>query len=178
MLKLKFFIVLILVLSLALTGCGPGSSKQPQPTPVPPPALHSTTNAPSSESTAVTANVQAVVRLFLANDFAAAQKVMLLLPAEQADPKTQRMFADFSLHLNKRLALEAKDAGVKTPVTSISVSNLRAAETGVMLADVSIRAAEELEALTLTVKATQMSGVWLVDFAPFMLALMDALGEE
>jgi len=103
---------------------------------------------------------------------------MLLLPAEQADPKTQRMFADFSLHLNKRLALEAKDAGVKTPVTSISVSNLRAAETGVMLADVSIRAAEELEALTLTVKTTQMSGVWLVDFAPFMLALMDALGEE
>ena len=178
MLKLKFFIVLILVLSLPLTGCAPVSSTQPQMIPVPPPALHSTTNAPSSESTEVTANVQAVVRLFLSNDFAAAQKAMLLLPAEQADPKTQRMFADFSLHLNKRLALEAKDAGLSAPVTSISVSNVRATETGVMLADVSIRAAKELEPLTLTVKATQMSGVWLVDFAPFMLAMMDALDEE
>lgn len=109
---------------------------------------------------------------------AATQKSMLLLPAEQADPKTQRMFTDFSLHLNKRLALEAKDAGLKDSAPSLSVANVRAAETSGKLADVSIRAADGLEPLTLTVKTTGVSGVWQVDFAPFMLALMDALDEE
>ncbi len=176
--KVKVFLLLVVILSLLITGCDLGAPPQKTPITAPADSPPQITPASSAESADVNAVVQSVVQAFLSNDFTAAQKVMLLLPAEQADPKTQRMFADFSLHLNKRLALEAKDAGVKTPVTSISVSNLRAAETGVMLADVSIRAAEELEALTLTVKATQMSGVWLVDFAPFMLALMDALGEE
>jgi hypothetical protein len=114
----------------------------------------------------------------LSNDFSSAQKNMLLLPVEQTDPKTQRMFTDFSLHLNKRLTLEAKDAGLKSPAPSLSVTNIRTTETPSNLADVSIRAANGLEPLNLTVKVTPMSGVWLVDFAPFMLALMDALDEE
>ncbi|MHC1760437.1 MAG: hypothetical protein AB9917_13195 [Negativicutes bacterium] len=174
--KSKTVIFLLLILSLTLTGCGQDTSSQKTPPPVP--VSQPAAPAPADDSTAVTTAVQSAVRSFLSNDFTAAQKSMLLLPAEQKDPQTQRMFADFSLHLNKRLALEAKDAGLKTPTPSLSVSGPRAAEKSGMLADVSIRAAEGLEPITLTVKTTRVSGVWLVDFAPFMLAVMDALEED
>lgn len=173
----KTVLLFILLLSLTVSGCGLGSSppKPPDPVPAPQPVAP----APVTGPVALSGAVASVVRSFLANDFAVAQKSMLLLPAEQKDPKTQRMFTDFSLHLNKRLALEAKDAGLKAPAPSLSVANIRAAQTpGDSLADVSIRAAEGLEPLTLTVKVTQVSGVWLVDFAPFMLALVDALEEQ
>ena len=175
--KSKTVIFLLLILSFILTGCGQDASSQkaPPPAPVSQPAALS----PAEDSTAVTTAVQSAVRSFLSNDFTAAQKSLLLLPAEQKDPQMQRMFADFSLHLNKRLALEAKDAGLKAPTPSLSVSGPRAADkSGGMLADVSIRAAEGLEPITLTVKTTRVSGVWLVDFAPFMLAVMDALEED
>ena len=173
----KAVLLFILLLSLTFTGCGLGSSP-PKP-PVPAPAAQRSAPAPSTGSVELTDAVQSVVRSFLANDFATAQKNMLLLPVEQNDSKTQRMFTDFSLHLNKRLALEAKDAGLKAPVPSLSVSNVRDSQTSdSRWVDVSIRAAEGLAPLNLTVKATQASGVWRVDFAPFMLALMDALEEE
>ena len=176
--KTKTFLLIVTILSLLIAGCGQGASSQNSSIPTPAAAPQQNTPDSTAESAAVTAVVHSVVQAFLSNDFTAAQKVMRLRPAEQADPKTQRMFADYSLHLNKRLALEAKDARLKSPTPSLSVVNVRAAETGVMLADVSIRAADGLAPLTLTVKATQVSDVWLVDFAPFMLALMDALGEE
>ena len=174
--KSKSVILLLLILSITLTGCGQDASSQktPPPAPVSQPAAPS----PADDSTAVTTAIQSAIRSFLSNDFAAAQKSLLLLPAEQKDPQTQRMFADFSLHMNKRLALEAKDAGLKAPVPSLSVSSPRVAEKSGMLADVSIRAAEGLEPITLTVKTTRVSGVWLVDFAPFMLAMMDSLEED
>lgn len=178
MTKSKAFLLLLVVLSMTITGCGPGATPQKLPVPAPAAAPQQVTPTPSADSAAVTAAVQSAVRSFLANDFAAAQKSMLLLPAEQKDPKTQRMFTDFSLHLNKRLTLEAKDAGLKASAPSVSVANVRAASTSGRLADVSIQAADGLEPLTLTVKTTQVSGVWQVDFAPFMLALIDALDEE
>jgi hypothetical protein len=176
--KGKAFLLLVVILSLPITGCGLGVPPQKPSIPTPADVPHQITPASSAESADVTAVVHSVVQAFLSNDFATAQKRMLLLPAEQADPKTQRMFTDFSLHLNKRLLLESKDAGLKAPTPSLSVANIRAAATSGKLADVSIRAANGLAPLTLTVKATQVSGVWLVDFAPFMLALMDALDEE
>jgi len=163
--KLKVFIISLLVLASAIAGCGPSAS--PLVTP-----------APAAESDTITAAVQSAIKSFLSNDFASAQKNMRLLPAEQKDPQTQLMFADFSLHLNRRLALEAKDAGLNAPSPFISVSNVRAAETSGMLADVGIQPATGLEPLTLTVKATLVSGSWMIDFAPFILALIDSLGEE
>ena len=171
----KAVLLSILLLSLTVIGCGLGESPSKTPVSAPQP----TPPTPLTGATDISDAVLSVVRSFLANDFAAAQKSMLLLPSEQKDPKTQRMFTDFSLHLNKRLALEAKDAGLKAPIPSLSVSNARDSQTSdSRLVDVSIRAANELEPLTLTVKATQVSGVWLVDFAPFMLALVDALEEQ
>ena len=172
--KTSALLLSILVLSLLAVGCGLGPSPQKPPAaPVPQQV------APAAESVEIAVAVQSAMQSFLSNDFTGAQKNMLLLPAEQNDLKTQRMFTDFSLHLNKRLALDAKDAGLKSALPSLSVANVRTSQTpGSSLADVSIRAAEGLEPLTLTVKATRSSGVWLVDFAPFMLALVDALGEE
>lgn len=168
--------IVSLLLILTLTGCGLGAA--PTATPAPVPVPQQVAPAPPRDSSALTTTIQSVIGAFLSNDFAAAQKNMLLLPAEQKDPKTQRMFADFSLHMNKRLALEAKDAGLKSPSPSLSVSTSRVAGKSGMLTDVTILAAEGLEPLTLTVKTTQVSGVWLVDFAPFMLALIDALDKE
>jgi hypothetical protein len=177
--KTKSLLSLIMVASIVVTGCGLSAAPQkPQASPPPSPAPQQTMPSLSTDSAAVSAAVQSAVRAFLSNDFAAAQKNVLLLPSEQKDSKTQRMFTDFSRHLNKRLTLEAKDAGLKSPTPSLLVANIRAAETSGILADVSIRAAEGLAPLTLTVKATQVSGVWMVDFAPFMLALMDALEDQ
>ena len=176
MYKAKAILLFILIMLLTLTGCGLGAA--PQKTPAPLPVPQQAASALPTDSSAVSLAVQAAVRAFLSNDFAAAQKSMLLLPAEQNDPKTKRMFTDYSLHLNKRLALEAKDAGLKSPEPSIAIDNIRVAENAGMLADVSIRATTGLKPLTMTVKTTQTSGIWMVDFAPFMLALTDALDEE
>ena len=173
--KVAAFIILIFFITS--TGCGLGPAPEKPPAPVSSP--QQADPSPAAESAAVTAAVQSAVRSFLSNDFAAAQKTMRLLPSEQKDPKTQRMFTDFSLHLNKRLTLEAKDAGLKNSGPVLSVANVRAAQTpDSRLTDVSIQAADALEPVTLIVKATEVSGVWLVDFAPFMLALMDALEEQ
>jgi len=172
------FNILFVLLSLVLSGCGLGTTLQTPSLPVPTSATHPVAATPSAEQDAVTASVQSAVESFLSNDFSAAQKSMRLQPLEKQNPKTQRMFADYSLHLNKRLLLEAKDAGLKIHTPDISVANVRAAETGGLLADVSIRAAVGLAPLTLTVNATRVSGIWLVDFAPLMLALMDALDDQ
>ena len=171
--RMKTAIFLTLALLLILTGCGPGVSQEGKTAAVP----QQVTAGPPEDSAAVTAAMHSAVRALLSNDFAAAKKSMRFLPAEQNDSKTQRMFADFSLHLNKRLALEAKDAGLKVSDPSIAITNLRAAGENIMLADGSIQAATGLEPLKLTIKASYAAGVWQVDFAPFMLALMDALDE-
>ena len=175
MVHIKSITLFILLLTLVITGCELGPA--PQKSPIPAHAPQQVLPAPSAESDAVAAAVASAIQSFLSNDFAAAQKSMRFQPVEQRESKTQRMFTDFSLHLNKRLALEAKGAGLNSPSPSISVTNLRVAEKAVVFADVSIRAATGLKPLSLTVKATQVSGVWLIDFAPFMLALMDALDE-
>ena len=102
---------------------------------------------------------------------------MLFQPAEQKDAKTVRLFAEFSAHLNKRLALEAKSAGIKEVTPFIAVSNVRPTETGGNLADVTIGAGPELETFRMTLKVARRDGVWLLDHAFFMLALIDALDE-
>ena len=180
----KAVLLFMLLFTLILTGCSQKTSTGQSPAPIPTPVPQQTAPSAVSDSAAVPdsasvpAVMQSAVRAFLANDFAGAQKTMLFQPVELKDPKTQRLFADFSAHLNKRLALEAKDAGLKTPAPSITVSEVRADQAaGILTAEVSIQAASGTEPFKLTLKAKQGSGAWLVDYSSFMLALIDALDE-
>ena len=169
-----------LLLLLVIAGCSPAPTPPPAAPPAAPPVPPLTpapTAAPLSEPATVSTAVRSAVLAFLANDFAAAQKTMLFQPAEQQDAKTARQFAEFSAHLNKRLTLEAKNAGQNAATPVVSVSNLRPTDNGGNLADVTIGAGPDLEPLRLTLKAAPRNGIWLVDHAFFMLALVDALDE-
>ena len=168
---------LILLLFLTfVAGCSPAPTPPVSPSPARPQA---TTPASMilSEPEAVSTAVRTAIQAFLTNDFAAAQKTMLFQPSEQKDAKTARLFSDFSAHLNKRLALEAKSAGQNAATPIVSVTNIRQIENDGNLADVSIGAGPDLEPLRLTLKLSRREGVWLLDHAFFMLALVDALDE-
>lgn len=169
-------VVLSLLLLLFIAGCSPAPTPPPAPSPVPP-ATPTPATAPLSEPATINAAIRSAVQAFLANDFASAQKTMLFQPAEQQDSKTARLFAEFSAHLNKRLALEAKSAGQNAAAPVVSVSNLRPTDNGGNLVDITIGAGPDLEPLRLTLKIAQRNGIWLVDHAFFMLALVDALDE-
>jgi hypothetical protein len=166
----------ILLLMILIAGCSPASTPPPAAPPIPPVAP-APTAAKLSEPAIVSTVVRSAVLAFLANDFAAAQKTMLFQSTEQQDAKTARQFAEFSAHLNKRLALEAKSTGQNAATPVVSVSNLRPTDNGGNLADVTIGAGPDLEPLRLTLKAAPRNGTWLVDHAFFMLALVDALDE-
>lgn len=175
--KPQMSVSLILLLFLTfVAGCSPAPTPPASPTPAPPQAT-----APASvllsEPEAVSTAVRTAVQAFLTNDFAAAQKTMLFQPAEQKDAKTARLFSEFSAHLNKRLALEAKSAGQNAATPVVSVTNIRQIENGGNLVDVAIGAGSNLEPLRLTLKVSRRDGVWLLDHAFFMLALVDALDE-
>ncbi len=175
--KPQMTVSLILLLLLTfVAGCSPAPTPPASPTPAPPQAT-----APASvllsESEAVSTAVRTAVQAFLTNDFAAAQKTMLFQPAEQKDAKTARLFSEFSAHLDKRLALEAKSAGLNPATPVVSVTNIRQTENGGSLADVSIGAGPDLEPIRLTLKVSRRDGAWLLDHAFFMLALVDALDE-
>lgn len=175
--KPKMTVALILLLFLTfVAGCSPAPTPPISPAPAPPKAT-----APASmllsEPEAVSTAVRTAVQSFLTNDFAAAQKSMLFQPAEQKDAKTARLFSEFSAHLNKRLTLEAKSAGQNAATPVVSVTNIRQIENGGSLADVSIGAGPDLEPIRLTLKVSRRDGVWLLDHAFFMLALVDALDE-
>jgi hypothetical protein len=165
--KATLAVALFLLLSF-IAGCSPA--------PVPPVAPPSA-SVLLSEPEAVTAAVRTAIHAFLSNDFAAAQKAMLFQPVEQKDAKTPHLFAEFSAHLNKRLALEAKSAGVNAAMPVVSITNIHQTENGGTLADVIIGAGPDLETFRLTVKVARRNGVWLLDHAFFMLALVDALDE-
>ena len=171
---------ILLLLAALIVGCSPAQTPPVAPPTAPqtaPPVATATSPEKLDQPEAVTIAVRTAIQAFLANDFSAAQKAMLFQPAELKDEKTVRLFSEFSAHLNKRLALEAKGAGQNATTPVLSVTNIRQTDNGDSLADITIGAGPDLEPLRLTVKTIKRNGTWLVDYAYFMLALIDELEE-
>ena len=171
-LSILFFSLMLLAVSLIATaGCGSPASPKPVATPSAP------VSAAPADMKTLTPILQKAINAFLANDFNTAQN-FFRLPGEQAAvAKSRQMFADFSVHINKRFALQAKDAALTSAAPVLSVDEVRTSKPGQALAVFSLRAAEELPPLLLTAKLIRTQNHWLVDFDSFLLSLIDALDE-
>lgn len=168
---LAAFVVVCLAALFPLNGCGFPTAPKPIASPSAP------VSAMPADAKTITPVLQKAVNAFLANDFNTARNFFRLPGEETSAAKSRQMFADFSSHINKRFALQAKDAALTSTAPVLSVDEVRAGESGQALAVFSLRAAEELPPLLLTAKMTRSQNHWLVDFDSFLLSLIDALDE-